>query len=440
MELLPGPTLSKLAHADGPFSVGSALDAMEQAANGLQAAHAKGVMHCDIKPSNLMFDEHGNVKVLDFGIAKFNDPSRTSSRTLAGALPYIAPERLKGKPASVSGDLYSLGCVLFELLTGRPPFDGTPAQIVTKVVDDNLVADPPSLRRPDVPVAVDQLTGSLLAKNPAHRYPKTARELALQLSALRTNEPKHWMEARTQVVAEEPTLVETREYLSGSGSKQSRASRMGNRRKQGGRRVGGWVIGAVLGVAAVLALTWMIYSTAPINTQRSAGPGPETPSSKPSPTTTSTPTVHSPSSTPTKNSPSSTPADQTSSPPTRAPQTYDVTYDELEGSSKSYRSFPVGGVPFIYAAGTSAGTSNTFSSTTCSRLTLRAAIPDKNDDSRGILQVSQGEPSPVEIPVTRGQVAKRVIKLAAGEPLIITPLGSSIWWNGELRCYTPNGR
>lgn len=125
-----------------------------------------------------------------------------------------------------------------------------------------------------------------------------------------------------------------------------------------------------------------------------------------------------------------------------APTSYQfrVTWDEFEGSSTSYRSFPVGGVPFIYAAGTSEGSAQAHRTTTCISLSIRAAIPDGSRYSTAVLQVSQGERDPVEVVIDHGQVSEQVIPLEDGLPLILTPIGSSVWWNGDLECSTPSGR
>jgi eukaryotic-like serine/threonine-protein kinase len=170
MELLPGPSLAGLLASRGPLPVELALRYAEQAAAGLAAAHAAGVIHRDIKPGNLVLADDGILKVVDFGIARLT--SETTSVTVAGTTygtpAYLSPEQAAGRPAEPRSDLYSLGCVLFALLTGQPPFT---AEHPVAVAHQHLAVTPPSVRahRPEVPAAVDELIASLLAKDPGRR-------------------------------------------------------------------------------------------------------------------------------------------------------------------------------------------------------------------------------------------------------------------------------
>ncbi len=184
MEYLPGPDLATLVRRSGPLPVDQALDYLEQAAAGLAAAHARGILHRDVKPANLMLTGFGTLKVLDFGIAALADHSHnlTATSQLIGTLSYLAPERSMGSPASVQSDLYALGCVAVTLLTGAPPFEGTTGQIVLK----HLNQAPPRLsaHRPGLPASLDVLIGSLLAKDPAQR-PASAEDVIRWISACR---------------------------------------------------------------------------------------------------------------------------------------------------------------------------------------------------------------------------------------------------------------
>lgn len=179
MERLPGPDLGTVVK-QGPMRVDDALRYAAQAALGLQAAHERGVLHRDVKPANLMLDEHGGIKVLDFGIAKVASSS-TRTQGVIGSLPYLAPERLSGAPAGVASDLYSLGVSLFELLTGRRPFEGSEEEVVGQIMNPAVAALPVSTFRPDVPREVDLAVADLLAKNADDRYPGTARDVARRL-------------------------------------------------------------------------------------------------------------------------------------------------------------------------------------------------------------------------------------------------------------------
>ncbi|WP_428261557.1 serine/threonine-protein kinase [Haliangium sp.] len=179
MELLDGETLAERCARRGRLSVSAALALGRSVASAVGAAHAAGVIHRDLKPANIFLvpdpDVPGGerVKVLDFGLAKLAEPTHSSVRTHSGALmgtpTYMAPEQCRGRgPVDHRADLYALGCILFELLCGRPPFnDGGPGEIIAA----HLQAPVPSPRslRAAVPDDVDALIVKLLAKDPESR-------------------------------------------------------------------------------------------------------------------------------------------------------------------------------------------------------------------------------------------------------------------------------
>jgi hypothetical protein len=182
MEYLAGQSLAELLHDGRALRTDQAVDITVQVAAALAAAHRAGIVHRDIKPANVMLDEHGHVKVLDFGIARLaSGVSLTQTATVVGSAPYLAPELCRGAPADARSDIYALGCVLYALLTGRPPFTGEhPAAIVHQ----QLSAAPraPIEFDPTIPAALSSLTLAMLAKDPDER-PQDAQELVKALPA-----------------------------------------------------------------------------------------------------------------------------------------------------------------------------------------------------------------------------------------------------------------
>jgi serine/threonine-protein kinase len=192
MELVRGHTLDDiLAKRNAPLDVRESLAIISQAADGLAYAHSMGVIHRDIKPSNLMVAENGVLKIMDFGIARVRGTQRlTRSGSIVGTLAYMAPEQLRGEEGDEACDLYSLAIVLYEMLTGTPPFsanseyDLMQAQINQK--PDRLIS-----RVPGLDSRVDAAIMKALSKKPDQRFPSTrAFSDALGASAMRMDAPK----------------------------------------------------------------------------------------------------------------------------------------------------------------------------------------------------------------------------------------------------------
>ncbi|MGW3828767.1 serine/threonine-protein kinase [Streptomyces sp. NPDC005071] len=167
-EFLDGRNLAEELAARGPLLPARVAGIGGQVADALAAAHGQGVVHRDVKPGNLLLASDGTVKVGDFGIAHFTDES-TAGLTLKGQIigtsAYLAPERAVGQPAGPPADMYALGCVLYELLLGHPPFRAeTPAAMLYQHVD--TVPDSPNRHRSDLPKAFTAFVMQLLAKYP----------------------------------------------------------------------------------------------------------------------------------------------------------------------------------------------------------------------------------------------------------------------------------
>ncbi|MFF4503231.1 serine/threonine-protein kinase [Streptomyces sp. NPDC001401] len=171
MELLDGWTLAQERSLRGTVEPQEASAIAAQVAAGLSAAHRQGVIHRDIKPANIMLTTGRTVKITDFGIARFTDDTAataTATGKILGTADYLAPERALGRTAQPASDVYSLGCVLYELLTGRPPFRGATS---LDVVRQHVAATPPppDLLNPAIPRPLSDYVLRLLAKEPEQR-------------------------------------------------------------------------------------------------------------------------------------------------------------------------------------------------------------------------------------------------------------------------------
>lgn len=191
MEYLDGMTLSELLAKRYSLDLKRSLHLLREIAQGLGAAHAKGVLHRDIKPHNIMLDRHGNVKVMDFGLSKPFDA--TTQMTEAGALlgtpTYMAPEQCRAQPVTFQTDIYSLGVVLFEMLTGRAPFEAdSPLALMLRIVQEPFPA--PTSVVASLPDSVDTLVGNMVAKDPSSRY-DSVESLIRDVTALQLDANSH---------------------------------------------------------------------------------------------------------------------------------------------------------------------------------------------------------------------------------------------------------
>ncbi len=179
MEYLDGRSLKELVVARGPLPIPDAIAATRQVLGALRFAHRKGVVHRDIKPHNVMADADGRLKVTDFGIARAGVSQMTEAGSIIGTAQYLSPEQARGAPVDQRSDLYSMGVVLYEMLTGQVPFTGeSPVEIAMKHLSDT--PRPPSLLRPDIPPDLDMVVLRALAKNPEDRF-QTAEEMDAEL-------------------------------------------------------------------------------------------------------------------------------------------------------------------------------------------------------------------------------------------------------------------
>lgn len=189
MEYIPGTTLTERVTA-GPLPENDIVRLAQQAAEGLQAAHERGIVHRDLKPGNLRITPEGQLKILDFGLAKLLAPTAKEDRVqtltqaggITGTIPYMAPEQLRGEPLDARADLYALGTVLYEMATGVRPFTD---HAIPRLIDDVLHRSPPSPRRlnPHLSLELEQVVLRCLQKAPGDRY-QSASDLLADLNRL----------------------------------------------------------------------------------------------------------------------------------------------------------------------------------------------------------------------------------------------------------------
>jgi serine/threonine protein kinase len=293
MEYVEGRTLDETIKAEGPLDLPRALHIARAICAALSAAHARGIIHRDIKPANILLQPDGLVKVMDFGIAKATDaPPLTNAGLVIGTAAYLSPEQAQGLPVDARSDIYSVGCVLYEMLTGVPPLAGdTLFDIVYKLaVEDPL---PPSSLNPSVPEDIDRIVMRALAKRPDGRY-QSALDMNMELEAT----PEMLIGAEAWDTQEEnsaltvgssaTTLIER--DATGTEVMQEDTARIGPKGPklgQPGRSrmllVGGLLL---LVLAAILAVSTLIARPRPDtggSTQAAPSPDPPSPS-LPSPT------------------------------------------------------------------------------------------------------------------------------------------------------------
>lgn len=191
MEYIPGKDLKNLIRARGRFTIQEGIPLMIQACAGIGYAHRAGLVHCDVKPHNMLVSKDGRLKVTDFGIARALATIMPGERTdiVWGSPLYFAPEQARGEVPSPASDVYSLGVVLYELLSGTPPFTASSADELARL---HISARPIPIREyvPDIPAVLEQIIMKVLSKEPSARY-RTADQLGRVLKTFGTQQDIH---------------------------------------------------------------------------------------------------------------------------------------------------------------------------------------------------------------------------------------------------------
>ena len=255
MEYLDGRSLKELIISRGPAPVNVAIDYARKILDALRFAHRNGIVHRDIKPHNVIVDAEGRVKVTDFGIARAGTSQMTEVGSIIGTAQYLSPEQAKGAPVDQTSDLYSVGIVLYELLTGKVPFGGDSAvEIAMKHI--SAVPEPPSTLRPDIPEDLDLIILRALAKTPEERY-ANAEEMDTDLArvAQGLSVSRETEEAATQILARSTVTPGT---MVGAPPRPPAEVLYEYDEPRRGRPVWPWVLVAMLVLAAGLT-GWFVY-------------------------------------------------------------------------------------------------------------------------------------------------------------------------------------
>jgi eukaryotic-like serine/threonine-protein kinase len=279
MEYVDGRTVRDLLQDGHRLLPERSLEIIDGVLRALDYSHQAGIVHRDIKPGNVMVTRNGDVKVMDFGIARaMSDAQATMTQTaqVIGTAQYLSPEQARGERVDSRSDLYSTGCLLYELLTGRPPFTGdSPVAIAYQHVREDPI--PPSRVDPDVPAWADAIVLKAMAKSPADRY-QTAADMRADLQRAASGLP---------VAAAPPTRVDMYSQTQRMGADTMMAGRTsgippvadyeyagyGRGDRRGGRRWIPWVLGLVLVLGVVIGVAYYLlaggktYSVPLVNNQ-----------------------------------------------------------------------------------------------------------------------------------------------------------------------------
>ncbi|WP_167107948.1 Stk1 family PASTA domain-containing Ser/Thr kinase [Mycobacterium sp. DL592] len=258
MEYVDGVTLRDIVHTDGPMPPRRAIEIIADACQALNFSHQHGIIHRDVKPANIMISKTGAVKVMDFGIARaLADAGNSVTQTAAviGTAQYLSPEQARGESVDARSDVYSLGCVLYEILTGEPPFIGdSPVAVAYQHVREDPV--PPSQKHSGISPELDAVVLKALAKNPDNRY-QTAAEMRTDLVRVHNGEAPEAPKVFTP--AERTSMMHAAPRVPSSTETTDEIAQPGQfvERDRSGGSIGRWLI-----AVAVLAILTVVVTVA----------------------------------------------------------------------------------------------------------------------------------------------------------------------------------
>jgi beta-lactam-binding protein with PASTA domain/predicted Ser/Thr protein kinase len=274
MEVIEGRSLKELILTSGSLPIAQAIELAKQILSALRFAHRHGIIHRDIKPHNILLGFEDRLKVTDFGIARAGASQMTEAGSIMGTAQYLSPEQARGAPVTAASDLYSVGVVLYEMLTGKTPFEGeTPIEIAMKHL--NEAPRPPSQLRREIPPELDQIVLRALAKDPHDRY-QSAEELSADLDRVEAGLPvaPETSAAATAVLTGVPATAATEVLPRDPGARAAPPTRVpptrrpptyppeypyGEPPRRKRRRFVPWLI-ALLILGAAAAAAWYVYS------------------------------------------------------------------------------------------------------------------------------------------------------------------------------------
>ena len=262
MEYVDGRTVRDLLQADHRLLPERALEIVDGVLGALDYSHQSGIVHRDIKPGNVMVTRNGDIKVMDFGIARaMSDDQATMTQTaqVIGTAQYLSPEQARGERVDARSDLYSTGCLMYELLTGRPPFTGdSPVAIAYQHVRENPV--PPSVVDPEIPSWADAIVLKAMAKDPADRYQSAAEmrmDVQRAMNGMAVAAPTRMdMYGRTQQMGGATMMASPTTAVPPYGYGQDESDGGPPRRSY---RALLWILGLLVVLGAVGALAYMMF-------------------------------------------------------------------------------------------------------------------------------------------------------------------------------------